>query len=88
MASKLREGLARFAGAGKLRPGQAQGGAGSGWGGGLAVATMYPGKLAIPTYMELTFDLMYLVMDWCSWPTFVQKNIRIVRPKMINRKPL
>ena len=36
----------------------------------------------------LTFDLMYLVMDWCSWPTFVQKKIRITRPKMTNRRPL
>ena len=40
------------------------------------------------SYRMLTFDLMYLVMDWCSWPTFVQKKIRITRPKMTNRRPL
>ena len=36
----------------------------------------------------LTFDLMYLVIDLCSWPTFVQKNIRSTRPTIIKRNPL
>ena len=36
----------------------------------------------------LTIDLMYLVMDLCSWPTLVQKNIRSTRPTMIKRNPL